>query len=110
MSKFEDLINNADKALGTSDSIVSMDFIRSHAKHIVATVILLLLFTSLRYQYEGLVADVAKLKKELNDVRYTSIEKWGILTTRHNRQALKKKVEENNIKLIESDEPAVSLD
>ena len=73
------------------------------------TRILLISYIQLRYEYEDHIIAIARLKNERNDVRYTSIEKWGDLTLRNRPEVIKKQVANSDVNLIESDEPAVII-
>lgn len=86
---------------------VSPEKISNNLGSILTLLILLMAFVDLRYECESKLAEISRLKNELNDVRYTSIERWGILTTLNNRVTIRKTVVTHQLNLIESDEPAV---
>lgn len=109
MSKINTLLHAADKALDTSNSPFSMEFYRKNFRQIVVVIILLLCYIQLRYDYEDCVSHIAALKRELNDVRYTSIDKWGALTTRNSRQAIRQAMAQKGVALEESVEPPVEV-
>ena len=70
-----------------------------------------LLFSKKFYEqnFEDHIIAIARLKNERNDVRYTSIEKWGDLTVRNRPEVIKEKVADSDVDLIESDEPVVII-
>ena len=84
-------------------------FFEGHFQKIIVVIILLISYIQLRYEYEDHIIAIARLKNERNDVRYTSIEKWGDLTLRNRPEVIKQKVADSDVNLIESDEPAVII-
>ena len=89
---------------------MSMDFYHKNFGRILVVIILLLSYIELRYEYEDCLATISSLKKERNDVRYTSIEKWGILTLRNRPEVIRSQVAHSEVNLIESDEPPVIIE
>lgn len=87
-----------------------MDFYHKNFGKILVVIILLLSYIQLRYEYEDCLANISALKKERNDVRYTSIEKWGILTLRNRPEAIRSRVASSDVNLKESDEPPVIIE
>lgn len=107
MSKLNSIFGGAEKVISNDDSPMNMDFYNKNFGRIIVVIILLLSYIQLRYEYEDCLANISALKKERNDVRYTSIEKWGILTLRNRPETIRNKVASSEVKLIESDEPPV---
>lgn len=99
----------ANKLNEDDSSFMNRAFIEQHLGKILMTVILLLTYIQLRYEYEDRILSIANLKTELNDVRYTSVEKWGRLTQKASPEVIRAKVAESTVNLIESDEPPVRI-
>ncbi len=110
MSKLNNILGGAEKVFANDDSPMNMDFYHKYFGRILLVVILLLGYIQLRYEYEDCLANISALKKERNDVRYTHIEKWGILTLRNRPEVIRSKVASSEVKLIESDEPPVVVE
>ncbi len=110
MSKLNNIFGGAEKVIANDDSPMSMDFYHKNFGRILVVIILLLGYIQLRYEYEDSLAEISNLKKERNDVRYTSIEKWGILTLRNRPEEIRSKVAGSEVNLIESDEPPTVIE
>lgn len=89
--------------------LFSKKFYEQNFQKILFIIILLISYIQLRYEYEDHIIAIARLKNERNDVRYTSIEKWGDLTVRNRPEVIKEKVADSDVDLIESDEPVVII-
>ena len=89
--------------------LFSKKFYEQNFQKILRVIILLISYIQLRYEYEDHIIAIARLKNERNDVRYTSIEKWGDLTVRNRPEVIKDKVADSDVDLIESDEPVVII-
>jgi len=109
MAKKFNIINSAGKILDDDSSFMNRDFIEKNFGKIIIVIILLLTYIQLRYEYEDRILNIGNLKRELNDVRYTSIEQWGRLTQKSNPEIIKTKVLQSDVALIESDEPPVRI-
>lgn len=113
MGKINNILDSTRRtiAVETKKGLKSMDpeNISNNFGSILTLLFLLMAFVELRYECEEKLTEISRLKRELNDVRYTSIERWGDLTTLNNRVNIRKTIIKNNINLIESDEPAVKL-
>ncbi|MBO4754141.1 MAG: hypothetical protein J5543_06070 [Bacteroidales bacterium] len=110
MAKKFNIIDEAGKVISDEQGpFVSKKFYEQHFQKILIVIILLISYIQLRYEYEDHIIKIARLKNERNDVRYTSIEKWGDLTTRNRPEVIKNRVAESDVNLIESDEPAVII-
>lgn len=110
MAKNFNIINEAGKVMNDDNSFINKEFIEKHFKKILIVIILLLSYIQLRYQYEDYLVKIAQLKRELNDVRYTSIEDWGRLTIKNRPEFIKARVATSGLELIDSDEPPVKID
>lgn len=110
MSNLNNIFGKAEKAISNDDSPMNMDFYHKNFGRILVVIILLLSYIQLRYEYEDSLANINALKRERNDVRYTSIEKWGILTLRNRPEEIRSKVASSEVKLIQSDEPPVIIE
>ncbi len=110
MAKKFNIIDEAGKVLDDDqNAFFSKKFYEQHFRKILIVIILLVFYIEMRYEYEDHIINIARLKNERNDVRYTSIEKWGDLTIRNRPEVIKQKVAESDVDLIESDEPAVVI-
>lgn len=110
MAKKYNFIDEIGRLLSDDQNpIFNKTFWKENFLKIIIVVILLVFYIQQRYAYEDHIVNIARLKNERNDVRYTSIEKWGVLTIRNRPEAIKRKVADSNVDLIESDEPAVIL-
>lgn len=110
VSKLNDIFGGAEKVITNDESPMDMDFYRKNFGKIVVVIILLLGYIQLRYEYEDCLAHISALKKERNDVRYTSIEKWGILTLKNRPEVIRSQVANSQVDLKESDEPPVIIE
>ncbi len=110
MAKKINIIDEAGKVISEDESpLFSKKFYEQNFQKILIVVILLISYIQLRYAYEDHIINLARLKNERNDVRYTSIEKWGDLTVRNRPEVIKQRVADSDVNLIESDEPAVII-
>jgi hypothetical protein len=110
LAKKFNIIDEAGKVISDDqNSLFSKKFYEQHFQKIIIVIILLISYIQLRYEYEDHIIAIARLKNERNDVRYTSIEKWGDLTLRNRPEVIKKQVANSDVNLIESDEPAVII-
>lgn len=110
MSKFTTILDEASKMLDSQDSYINKEFFERHAGKILVVIILLLSHIQLRYEYENHLVNIGNLKKERNDKRYTSIEKWSILTSHSRPEVIRQNVASSQVDLIESDERPVKID
>jgi len=110
LAKKINIIDEAGKVISEDESpLFSKKFYEQNFQKILIVVILLISYIQLRYAYEDHIINLARLKNERNDVRYTSIEKWGDLTVRNRPEVIKQRVADSDVNLIESDEPAVII-
>ena len=110
MAKKINILDGAGKVIADDESPLSMKFYEQHSGKIIMVIILLLSYIQLRYEYEERILSIGRLKVERNDVRYTSIEKWGVLTTSNRPEAIRAKVANSDVQLIDSDERPVIID
>ena len=109
MSKFNDIFDEVSGLIQSNDSS-GKEFLHRNFVKILVVILLLMSYIQLRYEYEDCLTEISKLKTQRNDQRYTSIEKWGILTLKNRPEHIIEEVSKNNIELIESDEPPVIID
>ena len=110
LAKKFNIIDEAGKVISDDQNpLFSKKFYEQHFQKIIIVIILLISYIQLRYEYEDHIIAIARLKNVRNDVRYTSIEKWGDLTLRNRPEVIKQKVADSDVNLIESDEPAVII-
>lgn len=109
MSKFSNIFEELSGFVGSNDS-GGKEFLHRNFGKILVVILLLMSYIQLRYEYEDCLSEISKLKAERNDQRYTSIEKWGILTLKNRPEHIIEQVSKSDIELIESDEPPVVID
>ncbi len=109
MSTFGNIFEEVSSLIQSNDS-GGKEFLHRNFKKILVVVLLLMGFIQLRYEYEDSLSEISKLKAQRNDQRYTSIEKWGILTMKNRPEYIIEQVSKSDIELIESDEPPVIID
>lgn len=110
MAKFSTLFEEAGKLFSSQDSYINKEFFERHLGKILIVIILSLSYIQLRYEYENHLLNIGRLKLERNDKRYTSIEKWSILTSRNRPEVIRSQVANSQVKLIESDERPVIIE
>lgn len=108
MSKLNNIFDEISGIIQNNDSS-GKEFVHRNFGKILVVILLLLSYIQLRYEYEDCLSEINKLKLERNDQRYTSIEKWGILTLKNRPEHIIEEVSKNNIELISSDEPPVII-
>lgn len=108
MSKLNNIFDEVSGIIQNNDSS-GKEFVHRNFGKILVVILLLLSYIQLRYEYEDCLSEINKLKLERNDQRYTSIEKWGILTLKNRPEHIIEEVSKNNIELISSDEPPVII-
>lgn len=109
MSTFGNIFEEVSNLIQSNDS-GGKEFLHRNFKKILVVILLLMGFIQLRYEYEDCLSEISKLKAQRNDQRYTSIEKWGILTMKNRPEHIIEQVSKSDIELIESDEPPVVID
>ena len=62
----------------------------------------------MRYTYEEVISEISSLKRQLADVRYTSIATWGELTSKNKPEIVRSKISDN-AQLISADEPPIEV-
>jgi len=109
VSKLNNIFDEVSGILGSNDSS-GKEFLHRNFGKILVVILLLMSYIQLRYEYEDCLTEISRLKAQRNDQRYTSIEKWGILTLKNRPEHIIEEVSKSNIELIESDEPPVEVD
>lgn len=89
--------------------ILDLQFLSRNFRKILLVVILGMSYIQLRYECESHLVNIARLKREINEVRYTGIATWGDLTQENRPENIIRRVSQNDIKLIKSDEPPVII-
>lgn len=107
MTFIQNVTEGFGKLISNEDSLINKKFIEQNFKKIIIAIILLMSYIQLRYNYENHLVNIGKLKQERNDVRYTSIEKWSILTVRNRPDVIRAKVAQTSVQLRESNESPV---
>ena len=105
----KNILEGTGRFLESDESLIDKKFIEQYLGRILVVIILLMGNIQLRYDYENCIYNIGKLKAERNDVRYTSIEKWGILTGKNRPEVIRQKVASSSVNLIESDEPPIKI-
>ncbi len=109
MSKLNNIFEEVSGLIENNDSS-GKEWLHRNFGKILVVILLLMSYIQLRYEYEDCLTEINKLKLERNDQRYTSIEKWGILTLKNRPEHIIEQVSKSDIELIESDEPPVIID
>lgn len=109
MSKLNNIFEEVSGLIESNDSS-GKEWLHRNFGKILVVILLLMSYIQLRYEYEDCLTEINKLKLERNDQRYTSIEKWGILTLKNRPEHIIEQVSKSDIELIESDEPPVIID
>lgn len=105
--KISDVAESLSNAIEAYDTPLSGDFYKKHFGKMIIVGILLMSYIDLRYEYEDAIYQLDKLKTELDEVRYTSIARWGELTGKNKPEVVRQKVAESDIELIPTDEPPI---
>jgi len=93
--------------LEMNDTPLSTSFYKNHFGKMIIVAILLMSYIDLRYEYEEAIVELGNLKTELDEVRYTSIARWGELTGKNKPEVVRLKVAESSVELIPTDEPPI---
>ena len=97
------------EALDGSSSPFSPEFYHKHLNKLMIVLMLLYFHIQMRYTYEETITQLAELKMQLAEVRYTSIAKWGELTRKNKPEIVRSKISQN-ADLISADEPPIVVD
>lgn len=109
MAKKFNIINEAGKLIDEDKSFMNRAFIEKNFGKIVCVIILLLTYIQMRYEYEDRILNIGDLKRELADIRYTSVEDWGRLAKEARPETIREKVRTRNVELKECDAPPVRI-
>lgn len=109
MAKKFNIINEAGKLIDEDKSFMNRAFIEKNFGKIVFVIILLLTYIQMRYEYEDRILNIGNLKRELSDIRYTSVEDWGRLARDARPEVIREKIRTSNVELIESNDPPVRI-
>jgi len=96
--------------LDDDEPLIDLKFFERNFGRILIVIIMVMGYIQMRYEFEERLVNVAKLKNEINVVRYNGIAKWGQLTVKSRPENIKSKVASSAVELIESDEPPVILE
>ncbi len=105
--KISDVADSMSEAIESYDTPFSRSFYKKHFGKMIILGILLMSYIDLRYEYESAIYELGKLKTQLDEVRYTSIARWGELTGKNKPEVVRLKVAESDIELIPTDEPPI---
>ena len=108
MSKFNDIFEEVSGLIESNDSS-GKEWLNRHFGKILVVILLLMSYIQLRYEYEDCLTEINRLKIQRNDQRYTSIEKWSVLTRRNRPEVIRQKVAQSSVDLIESGDRPVIL-
>lgn len=106
-TKINDVADKVGDAIENYDTPFTGAFYKKHFGKIIIIVILLMSYIDLRYEYEDAIYRLGQLKTELDEVRYTSIARWGELTGKNKPEVVRQKVAESDVQLISTDEPPI---
>ena len=96
------------KVLRGDSSPVSAEFLSQNLGKIILVLFLLYSHVQMRYAYEEVISELGTLKRQLADVRYTSIATWGELTSKNKPEIVRSKISDN-AQLISADEPPIEV-
>ncbi len=105
--KISGVADSVGNAIESFDNPLSAEFIKKNFGKIIIVGILLMVYIDLRYEYEDAIYQLGKLKTELDEVRYTSIARWGELTGKNKPEVVRLKVAESKVELIPTNEPPI---
>ena len=94
---------------GSSSSPFSEEFYHKHLGKLIVVLLLFYCHIQMRYTYEETISQLAELKTQLAEVRYTSIAKWGELTSKNKPEIVRSKISQN-ADLISADEPPILVE
>lgn len=105
--KISEFAEKTGNAIENYDTPLSGSFYKKHFGKIIIVGILLMSYIDLRYEYEEAIYRLGQIKTELDEVRYTSIARWGELTGKNKPEVVRMKVAESDVQLISTDEPPI---
>lgn len=105
--KISGVADSVGNAIESFDNPLSAEEIKKNFGKIIIVGILLMVYIDLRYEYEDAIYQLGKLKTELDEVRYTSIARWGELTGKNKPEVVRLKVAESKVELIPANEPPI---
>ena len=108
--KISNVADSISDAIETYETLLSGAFYKKHFGKMIIVGILLMSYIDLRYEYEAAIYKLGQLKTQLDEVRYTSIARWGELTGKNKPEVVRLKVAESDIELIPTDEPPILVD
>lgn len=107
--KISGVADSLGNAIENYDTPLSGAFYKKHFGKMIIVGILLMSYIDLRYEYEDAIYRLGQLKTELDEVRYTSIARWGELTGKNKPEVVRLKVAESDVELIPTDEPPILI-
>ncbi len=109
LDKFSQALTSEDSIAEKTPSLLTRDFIIKHAAKLGIIIVAAWLYIGLRYNCEASLYHLNQLKEELNDVRYTTIARWGELTGKNKPDIIRRKVLQSDITLEAADEPPIRV-
>ncbi len=109
LDKFSQALTSDNPITEKSPRLLSLEFIIKHAAKLFITIVVAWIYIGLRYNCEASLYHLNQLKEELNDVRYTTIARWGELTGKNKPDIIRKKVLQSDIALEATDEPPIRV-
>lgn len=106
--KLDYWIDTIHSVLDGDSSPLSGEFVKNNLGKIILVLFLLYSHVQMRYTYEQSISEISALKKQLADVRYTSIATWGELTSKNKPEIVRSKISDN-AQLISADEPPIEV-
>ena len=107
-AKIELGIEAIQKILEGDSSPLSARFVSKQLGKIILVLFILYSHVQMRYTYEEVISEISILKRQLADVRYTSIATWGELTSKNKPEIVRSKISDN-AQLISADEPPIEV-
>lgn len=96
-------------AINGDGSPLTAEFLRKNLGKILLILFILYSHVQMRYTHEEVIGELGVLKRQLADVRYTSIATWGELTSKNKPEIVRSKISDN-AQLISADEPPIEVD
>lgn len=90
-------------------SVLTENFFVKNMPFIIILVVIMILFTSHRYTVLQKISEMERLKVELKDAKYESLDISSHLTEASRRGQIEKMVEESGLELKVNNEPVYSI-
>ena len=103
--RIREMMDGVNRTIEQSQSPISTDWFKRHWLKVGTLVIVAWCYIDLRYECEQAIVESTRLQEQLNDVRYTTITRWGELTGKNKPEIIRRKVAEADVELHATDDP-----